>query len=100
MLGSEAPVDDIPRQIEIINQVIQDPTIDGLIITTQQAGAYDDIVETMLKPVVPVATTNSYDPALAHRPEVGHTGQYASAADIGGEALARCVPIGSAHIRH
>src|SRR3546814_4753457 len=48
MLGSEAPVDDIPRQLEIINQVIQDPTIAGLIITTPQAGAYDDLVETML----------------------------------------------------
>src|SRR3546814_10894825 len=41
MLGSEAPVDDIPRQIEIIHQVIQDPTIDGQIINTPQAGAYD-----------------------------------------------------------
>src|SRR6201991_1193124 len=32
MLGSEAPVDDIPREIEILNQIIQDPTIDGLIL--------------------------------------------------------------------
>ena len=29
MLGSEAPVDDIPREIEILNQVVNDPTIDG-----------------------------------------------------------------------
>ena len=28
MLGSEAPVDDIPREIEILNQVVNDPTID------------------------------------------------------------------------
>lgn len=91
MLGSEAPVDDIPRQIEIINQVIQDPTIDGLIITTPQAGAYNDIVNTMLKRGVPVATTNSFDPTLAHRNQISHTGQDASAAAIGGEALAKCV---------
>ncbi len=44
MLGSEAPVDDIPRELEIINQIMQDPTLDGLIITTPQVGAYDDIV--------------------------------------------------------
>jgi simple sugar transport system substrate-binding protein len=25
MLGSEAPVDDIPREIEILNQVVNDP---------------------------------------------------------------------------
>jgi len=91
MLGSEAPVDDIPRQIEIINQVIQDPTIDGLIITTPQAGAYNDIVNTMLKRGVPVATTNSFDPTLANRSAISHTGQAASAAAIGGEALAKCV---------
>jgi len=91
MLGSEAPVDDIPRQIEIINQVIQDPTIDGLIITTPQAGAYDDIVKTLLKRGVPVATTNSFDPTLAHRSQISHTGQDASAAAIGGEAVANCV---------
>ena len=29
MLGSEAPVDDIPREIEILNQIIQDPTLTG-----------------------------------------------------------------------
>ena len=26
MLGSEAPVDDIPREIQILNQVVNDPT--------------------------------------------------------------------------
>jgi simple sugar transport system substrate-binding protein len=91
MLGSEAPVDDIPRQLEIINQVVQDPTIDGLIITTPQAGAYDDIVNALLQRGVPVATTNSYDPTLANRSAISHTGQDASAAAIGGEALAQCV---------
>lgn len=91
MLGSEAPVDDIPRQLEIINQVVQDPTIDGLIITTPQAGAYNDIVNAMLKRGVPVATTNSFDPNLANRSAISHTGQDASAAAIGGEALAKCV---------
>ena len=45
MLGSEAPVDDIPREIEILNQIVQDPTIDGLIMTTPQSGAYDDLVK-------------------------------------------------------
>jgi simple sugar transport system substrate-binding protein len=91
MLGSEAPVDDIPREIEILNQVIQDPTIDGLILTTPQSGAYDDIVKTLLDKGIPVATTNSFDPSLYSRSGISHTGQDASAAAIGGEALAACV---------
>ena len=91
MLGSEAPVDDIPREIEILNQVIQDPTIDGLILTTPQSGAYNDIVRTMLDRGIPVATTNSYDPALYARNQISHTGQESAAAAIGGEALANCV---------
>lgn len=91
MLGSEAPVDDIPREIEILNQVIQDPTIDGLILTTPQAGAYDDIVKTLLDKGIPVATTNSFDGSIYMRSAISHTGQDASAAAIGGEALANCV---------
>ena len=91
MLGSEAPVDDIPRQLEIINQAVQDPTIDGFIITTPQAGAYNDIVKGLLDKGIPVATTNSFDGTLYNRSGISHTGQDASAAAIGGEALARCV---------
>ena len=91
MLGSEAPVDDIPRELEIINQAVQDPTIDGFIITTPQAGAYNDIVKGLLDKGIPVATTNSYDGTLYDRSQISHTGQDASAAAIGGEALARCV---------
>ncbi|MFL5335760.1 MAG: substrate-binding domain-containing protein [Geminicoccaceae bacterium] len=91
MLGSEAPVDDIPRELEIINQAVQDPTIDGFIITTPQAGAYNDIVKGLLDKGIPVATTNSFDGTLYDRSQIGHTGQDASAAAIGGEALAKCV---------
>ncbi|WP_159589714.1 substrate-binding domain-containing protein [Chelativorans xinjiangense] len=91
MLGSEAPVDDVPRQIEILNQIIQDPTIDGLILTTPQAGAYDDIVKTMLDRGVPVATTNSFDPTLYNRSDISHTGQPSSAAAIAGEAIVNCL---------
>ena len=91
MLGSEAPVDDIPRELEIINQAVQDPTIDGFIITTPQAGAYNDIVKGLLDKGIPVATTNSYDGTLYVRSAISHTGQDASAAAIGGEALAKCV---------
>lgn len=91
MLGSEAPVDDIPREIEILNQIIQDPTIDGLILTTPQSGAYDDIVKSMLDRGIPVATTNSFDGALYNRSGVSHTGQAATAAGIGGEAMAACI---------
>ncbi|HYM98872.1 MAG TPA: sugar ABC transporter substrate-binding protein, partial [Aestuariivirgaceae bacterium] len=36
LLGSESPTDDVTREIEILNQIIQDPTIDGLILTTPQ----------------------------------------------------------------
>jgi len=91
MLGSEAPTDDIPREIEILNQIIQDPTIDGLIMTTPQVGAYDDIVKTAEKNGIPVATTNSFDPTLYDRNAISHTGQSAAAAAIGGAALAKCV---------
>jgi simple sugar transport system substrate-binding protein len=91
MLGSEAPVDDIPRQLEIINQAVQDPTIDGFILTTPQAGAYNDIVKGLLDKGIPVATTNSFDGSLYNRSGISHTGQDSSAAAIGGEALAQCV---------
>jgi simple sugar transport system substrate-binding protein len=91
LLGSEAPVDDIPREIEIINQVINDPSIDGVIMTTPQSGAYNDIVKKLKDRGIPVATMNSYDPNLLDRPQISHTGQDASAAAIGGEALAKCL---------
>jgi simple sugar transport system substrate-binding protein len=91
MLGSEAPVDDIPRALEITNQIMQDPTIDGLIMTTPQSGAYDDIVAKAFERGIPVATTNSFDPVIKNRNQISHTGQDASAAAIGGEAMAECV---------
>jgi simple sugar transport system substrate-binding protein len=91
MLGSEAPIDDIPREIEILNQIIQDPTIDGLILTTPQVGAYNDIVKHMLDQGIPVATTNSFDPTIYDRDQISHTGQSAAAAAIGGAALAKCI---------
>ncbi len=62
MLGSEAPVDDIPREIEILNQIAKDPTIDGVIMTTPQVGAYNDIVKKLESRGILVATMNSYDP--------------------------------------
>jgi simple sugar transport system substrate-binding protein len=91
LLGSESPADDPAREIEILNQIVQDPTLDGLIMTTPQAGAYDDIVRTAEKNGIPVATTNSYDGGLYHRLEISHTGQDASAAAIAGNALAQCL---------
>jgi simple sugar transport system substrate-binding protein len=91
MLGSEAPVDDIPREIEILNQVVNDPTIDGLILTTPQSGAYDDIVKKLMDKGIPVATTNSFDPEILNRSGISHTGQLSTAAGIGGEALAKCL---------
>lgn len=91
MLGSEAPVDDIPRQIQIINQIINDPTIDGVILTTPQSGAYDDFVKKLTERNIPIATTNSFDGRLLNRSAISHTGQDASAAAIGGEALVQCL---------
>ena len=41
-LGSELAVDDIPREIQILNQIVNDPTINGVIMTTPQVGAYND----------------------------------------------------------
>jgi simple sugar transport system substrate-binding protein len=91
LLGSESPVDDPAREIEILNQIIQDPSIDGIIITTPQVGAYNDIVKTAEANGIPVATTNSFDGTILNRSGISHTGQDASAAAIGGEALAKCV---------
>ena len=91
LLGSESPVDDPAREIEILNQIVQDPTIDGLIMTTPQVGAYNDIVKAAEAAGIPVATTNSFDGTMLNRSGISHTGQDASAAAIGGEALAKCV---------
>ena len=63
-LGPEAPIDDYPRQLEILNQVLQDPTIDGIAFTTGQAGAYNDIVAKAFELGIPVATFNSFDKSL------------------------------------
>ncbi|MEO7221407.1 MAG: substrate-binding domain-containing protein [Devosia sp.] len=91
LLGSENPVDDPQRELEILNQIIQDPTIDGLIMTTPQAGAYDDIVRAARANGIPIATTNSFDGGIVDRLTISHTGQDASAAAIAGNALAACL---------
>jgi simple sugar transport system substrate-binding protein len=91
LLGSESPTDDPAREIEILNQIVQDPTIDGLIMTTPQVGAYDDIVKAAESRGIPVATTNSYDGTIRNRNGISHTGQDASAAAIAGEALVACL---------
>jgi simple sugar transport system substrate-binding protein len=91
LLGSESPVDDPAREIEILNQIIQDPTLDGLIMTTPQAGAYDDIVKTAESNGIPIATTNSFDGGIYNRLNISHTGQDASAAAIAGDALVKCL---------
>ncbi len=91
LLGSESPVDDPARAIEITNQILQDPNLDGLIMTTPQAGAYDDIVKAAEAKGIPIATTNSFDPGILHRNAISHTGQDASAAAIAGDALVQCL---------
>jgi simple sugar transport system substrate-binding protein len=91
LLGSESPTDDPAREIEILNQIVNDPTLDGLIMTTPQVGAYDDIVRAAEAAGIPVATTNSYDPNILNRNSISHTGQDASAAAIAGEALVACL---------
>src|SRR5688572_25165012 len=91
LLGSESPTDDPQREIEILNQIVQDPTIDGLIMTTPQVGAYNDIVKAAEKAGIPVATTNSFDGGIHDRLGISHTGQDASAAAIAGAALAKCL---------
>jgi simple sugar transport system substrate-binding protein len=91
LLGSESPTDDPAREIEILNQIVQDPTIDGIIMTTPQVGAYNDIVKAAQTAGIPVATTNSFDGTLLDRSGISHTGQDASAAAIAGEALVKCL---------
>ena len=90
-LGSELAVDDIPREIQILNQIVNDPTINGVIMTTPQVGAYNDIVKKLEEKGVVVATTNSFDGTLFDRSNISHTGQDASAAAIGGEAIVKCL---------
>src|SRR4029453_2555562 len=97
LLGSESPTDDPQREIEILDQIVQDPTIDGLIMTTPQVGAYNDIVKAAEKSGIPIATTNSFDGTITNRNGISHTGQDASAAAIGGEAMAKCVLASGAH---
>lgn len=91
LLGSESPTDDPAREIEILNQIINDPTLDGLIMTTPQVGAYDDIVRAAADKGIPIATTNSFDPNILNRNGISHTGQDASAAAIAGDALVQCL---------
>ena len=91
LLGSESPTDDPAREIEILNQIVQDPTLDGLILTTPQVGAYNDIVKTAEQKGIPVATTNSFDGTIYNRSGISHTGQDASAAAIDGGALVDCL---------
>jgi simple sugar transport system substrate-binding protein len=91
LLGSESPTDDPAREIEILNQIVQDPTVDGLIMTTPQVGAYNDIVKIAESRGIPIATTNSYDGSILNRNGISHTGQDASAAAIAGEALVACL---------
>lgn len=91
LLGSESPTDDPARELEILNQIVNDPTLDGLIMTTPQVGAYDDIVRTAEANGIPIATTNSFDPNILNRNAISHTGQDASAAAIAGEALVKCL---------
>ena len=91
LLGSESAGEDVAREIEILNQIVQDPTIDGIILTTSQVGAFDDIVKTAGANGIPVATTNSFDPTIHNRLGISHTGQDASAAAIAGEALVQCL---------
>src|SRR5215510_16188331 len=91
LLGSESPTDDPAREIEILNQIVQDPNLDGLIMTTPQVGAYNDIVKAAEAKGIPVATTNSYDGTIRNRNGISHTGQDASAAAIAGESLVECL---------
>jgi len=91
ILGSEAPVDDVPRQIEILNQVVRDPTVDAIITTTPQYGAYDEIIRAAQERGIRIATINTYDPNLLNREAISHTGQDYSIAARAGDALVRCL---------
>jgi simple sugar transport system substrate-binding protein len=51
----------------------------------------DDIVKKLEERGVVVATTNSFDGSLYDRSNISHTGQDASAAAIGGEAIVKCL---------
>ncbi|MGO7748507.1 hypothetical protein ACC677_37785, partial [Rhizobium ruizarguesonis] len=55
-------------------------SVDGIIMTTPQVGAYNDIVKAAETAGIPVETTNSFDGTILHRNAISHTGQDASAA--------------------
>jgi simple sugar transport system substrate-binding protein len=86
-LGPPDAADDIPEQLSILRGVLANPKLDGLALTTPQAGAYKEIINKAFELGIPVATLSSYDPYLPRRNQISHTGQTASAAAIAGEAL-------------
>ena len=90
-LGPPDAADNIPATLAIINQVLTDPKLDALAITTPQVGAYEDIINKAFELGIPVATFNSFDPTIPFRSQISHTGQSSSAAAIGGEGIAQCL---------
>ena len=90
-LGPPDAADNIPATIAIIRQVLSDPKLDALAITTPQVGAYSDIINRAFELGIPVATFNSYDQTIPFRNQVSHTGQDASAAAIGGDGIVKCL---------
>ena len=91
LLGSESPVDDLAARDR--NPEPDRPGSDD------RRHDHDDAAGRRLQrhrqdsrgSGIPVATTNSFDPTIYDRDGISHTGQDASAAAIGGEALAKCV---------
>jgi simple sugar transport system substrate-binding protein len=90
-LGPPDAADNIPATLSIINQVLTDPKLDALAITTPQVGAYENIINKAFELGIPVATFNSFDPTIPFRSQISHTGQSSSAARIGGEGIAKCL---------
>ena len=90
-LGPPDAADNIPATLAIINQVLTDPKLDALAITTPQVGAYEDIINKAFELGISVATFNSFDPTIPFRSQISHTGQSSSAAAIGGEGIAQCL---------
>jgi simple sugar transport system substrate-binding protein len=86
-LGPPDAADDIQEQLEILRAVLANPKLDGLALTTPQAGAYKEIINKAFELGIPLATLNSYDPFLPRRNQISHTGQTASSAAIAGEAI-------------
>ena len=88
-IAKREPLADPVYQSTLVNKFVNSMMWDGKKSTAQNI-FYNAMKKLEEKGVV-VATTNSFDGTLLDRSNISHTGQDASAAAIGGEAIVKCL---------